>query len=186
MKKVDVSELQGPLKDFFEQLSGKNGRRRFNEFKLWLKNVETGSIFSFLRITCISAQSAVTTSKKYFRDNGVVYMERNFEDHFLGLKVKAMGEVELAVYKLEEDSLDYPILDKLGEKAEISVSQFQTFLVKNRESSDWFIFYLRGKDGNLWVVRAHWSSDNGGWDVGASSIEISDEWDVGHRVVSLN
>lgn len=39
MKKIEVSELQGPLTEFMQQLSGENGRKRFDEFKLWLKNV---------------------------------------------------------------------------------------------------------------------------------------------------
>ena len=39
MKKIEVSELQGPLTEFMQQLGGENGRKRFDEFKLWLKNV---------------------------------------------------------------------------------------------------------------------------------------------------
>jgi hypothetical protein len=38
-KQVEVSELQGPLREFMEQIGGQNGRARFDEFKLWLKNV---------------------------------------------------------------------------------------------------------------------------------------------------
>lgn len=39
MKKVDVSELRGPLTELMEQVGGQNGRTRFDEFKLWLKGV---------------------------------------------------------------------------------------------------------------------------------------------------
>lgn len=42
MKKVEVSELQGPLGEFYQQIGGANGRERFEEFKLWLKKVTVG------------------------------------------------------------------------------------------------------------------------------------------------
>lgn len=39
MKKVEVSEMQGPLTELMNQIGGENGRCRFDEFKLWLKRV---------------------------------------------------------------------------------------------------------------------------------------------------
>lgn len=39
MKKIEVSELQGPLTELMDQIGGANGRQRFREFKLWLKGV---------------------------------------------------------------------------------------------------------------------------------------------------
>jgi len=39
MKKVEVSELRGPLIELMDQIGGQNGRERFDEFKLWLKSV---------------------------------------------------------------------------------------------------------------------------------------------------
>lgn len=41
MKKVEVSELQGPLTELMSQLGGANGHQRLHEFKLWLKGVAT-------------------------------------------------------------------------------------------------------------------------------------------------
>ena len=112
------------------------------------------TILTLLRTVRIAAQPAVTTSEDYFKEAGVVVMWDNFKAQFLGLEVPATDEVELAVRKLEEGSLDAPILAELGEKAETSVSQFKAFLAENRKSQEWFIFYLRGKDGNLWAVHA--------------------------------
>lgn len=39
MKKIEVSELQGPLTELMSQIGGANGRQRLHEFNLWLKKV---------------------------------------------------------------------------------------------------------------------------------------------------
>ena len=142
------------------------------------------SILTFLRAVVIPAQPAVTTSKEYFEEAGVRSMGSNFESQFLGLEVGATEDAELAVRKLEEASLDAPILAELGDKAEISVSQFRAFLAENRESQEWFIFYLKGRDGELWAVDADWLVVCGGWGVDADSVSDPDRWDRGRQVVS--
>jgi len=186
MKKIDVSELQGPLTELLQQFGGERGHERFDEFKLWLKKVATVTLLTLLRTVRIAAQPAVTTSEEYFKEAGVVVMWDNFKAQFLGLEVGATNNAELAVRKLEEGSLDAPILAELGEKAETSVSQFKAFLAENRKSQEWFIFYLRGKDGNLWAVYAYWYSDYGGWHVNADEVTNPDRWFAGHQVVSRN
>jgi len=182
---VSVNEMQGPLKDFFEQLSGRNGRARFEEFKLWLKKVEK-KLLTHICTLHIPAQPASTTSKEYFEEAGVRYFWSNFESQFFGLEVEATGPIELAISKLNKDSFDGPVLTELGDMAEISVSQFREFLATNRKSPEWFIFYLRGRDGNLWAVIADWYSDNDGWDVRAGSVEDPSRWRAGDHVVSRN
>ena len=142
------------------------------------------SILTFLRTVRLPAQPAITTSEDYFKEAGVVWMGDGFKAQFLGLEVGAIEETELAVRRLEEVSLDAPILAELGEKAEISVSQFHTFLAANRESQKWFIFYLKGEDENLWAVSADWGVDDGGWRVDAYSVARPVRWYLGHRVVS--
>ena len=151
----------------------------------WAK-VVVDSILTFLRAVRIAAQPAAKTSKEYFSEAGVRWMGDNFKAQFMGLEVAAVGKAELAVRKLEQDSLDAPILAELGDKAEISVSQFRAFLAENRESPEWFIFYLRGKDGNLWAVRAHWSAAYGGWFVDAASVECPARWYAGSQILSRN
>jgi len=141
------------------------------------------TIFTFLRTVRIAAQPAVTTSKEYFEGAGVKWTGSNLESQFYGLEVLAVGESRLAVHILEQNSLDAPIMAELGNKAEISVSQFRAFLDGNRGSSEWFIFYLRGKDGNLWAVGAGWDG-GGGWSVGAHSVERPGRWGAGGRVLS--
>jgi len=149
-------------------------------------NVVFETILTLIRTVKVAAQPAITTSKEYFKEAGVVLTGSNFENQFYGLEVAATDEAELAVRKLEQDSLDAPILTELGDKAETSVSQFRAFLAENRESTEWFIFYLRGKDGQLWAVDAGWSADSGGWRVRASSVSDPGRWSAGRQVVSRN
>ena len=148
--------------------------------------VVVSSILTLLRTARIVAQPAVTTSKKYFEEAGVKLVGSNFEAQFYDLEVPATGEAELAVRKLEQNSLDAPILTELGEKAEISVSQFRAFLLANHGSSEVFIAYLRGNDGNLWAVRASWYAGYGGWSVFANSVARPFRWFAGHQVLSRN
>ncbi|MBI1974677.1 MAG: hypothetical protein HYS51_02440 [Candidatus Zambryskibacteria bacterium] len=144
------------------------------------------TILTFLRTFSIAAQPAITTSKEYFEEAGVKWTGDNFKAQFLGLEVPETAETELAIHKLEQASLDAPILAERGDKAETAVSQFKVFLAKNRKSSEWFIFYLRGRDGNLWAVHAYWDTGDGGWDVRAHSVTYPYSWDAGRRVVSRN
>lgn len=181
---VSFSEMKGPLGELADQCSPENGgRERFDEFKLWLKKVST-RLLVLLRTVPISAQSAVTTSEEYFEGAGVKFMGSNFRAQFLGLEVGATSSVELKVQELTVASKDIPILYELGDQAENSVSQFRAFLAENRNSSEWFIFYLRGKDGNLWAVGAFWHSVHRGWRVRANSVTRRFGWLVGGRVVS--
>lgn len=143
-------------------------------------------LLTLLRTVEIPAQPKLVTSKEYFEEAGVRWMGNNFHAQFLGLEVPATGPSTLKVEKLEKDSLDTEILAKLGDKAEISIQEFKTFLATNRESSGWFIFYLRGKDGNLWAVGVHWRAGYGGWYVSAFSVTSPNGWDADNQVVSRN
>ena len=144
------------------------------------------SILIFLRSVKVSAQPAVITSEEYFKEAGIGWMGNNFKAQFLGLEVPATGEAELNVHKLEEGSVDGPIITELGgeEKAKISVSQFSAFLKDNRGSAEWFLFYLIGKDGKLWAVSARWLDSDRVWSVGARSVRYPDGCRAGRQVLS--
>jgi len=144
------------------------------------------SILEFVRTVRVDAQPTVTTSKQYFEEAGVRWTGENFKDQFLGLEVSETGEIELVVRKLTEDSPDALILAELGDKAETPVSTFRAFLNANRGSSEWFIFYLKGKDGNLWAVYAFWFVEYVGWYVIAYSVSDPLWWFAGYRAVSRN
>ena len=141
------------------------------------------SILTLLRTVRVSAQPTITASEEYFNEAGVVLANDTFQTEFYGLEVLATEEAELAVRKLEEESFDAPILAELRDKAEISASQFRAFLAANRESREWFIFYLSGRNG-LWAVDARWLVDDGGWGVIADSVAGPLGWYQGVHVVS--
>lgn len=130
------------------------------------------------------AQPTITTSESYFEGAGVVLMRDSFKAQFIDLEVLASQARGLSVDKLVENSPDALILLQLGDKAEIPVSQFNDFLSKHRESTERFVFYLRGKDGNLRSVSASWSARRLGWVVYATPVELDSPWDAGIRIVS--
>ena len=117
----------------------------------------TAKILNLLRTMPVPIQTAITT-EEYLREAGVVSMGSNFRTQFLGLEIGELAE--LAVHELIEASLDAPILAELGDKAEISISQFRVFLSANRKSREWFVF--------------------------ASSVDYPNGWYADYQVVSRN
>lgn len=176
----------GQLNALVKNLGGEKVARGILDgtVKFVVSSVE--NFLTLLRTVRIPAQPAVTTSKEYFKEAGVVITGSNFENQFYGLEVTATEEAKLAVRRLERDSPSVPILTELGDKAETNVSQFRAFLAENRKSTEWFIFYLRGKDGSLWAVGARWDVGGGGWRVSAGSVGGPTRWRAGGRVVSRN
>ena len=144
---------------------------------------------TMVRTAQVHVTQFTTTSEDYFKEAGVFWMGDSFQAQFLGLEITVQESVELAVHQvhqLTENLPDKEILAELGDKAKISVSWFRAFLNTNRESREWFVFYLVGKDGNLWAVNAHWDTDDGGWHVRADSVKFSIRWIAGSYVVSRN
>jgi len=165
---------------------------RMGGFENWLRfaggqgKIVFDTILAFLRTQLIAPLAAITASEEYFGEVEVKWMGDNFKAQFLGLELPCTERAEMKVAKLEKSSLDALILAELGDKAEITVSQFREFLGCNCASPEWFIFYLRGKDGNLWAVLASWSAGGGGWRVEALSVADPDGWLADGRVVSRN
>lgn len=133
---------------------------------------------------------AKVTSEEYFDQAGVKWMGSNFKTQFLGLTIQVLQKNNLAIRKLEVNSKDGPIFKELGKKAKISISEFHAFLSANRESKEWFIFYMEGNDGNLWAVGAYWrfadvdGVGDVGWRAHAGPVALPGPWFAGHQVVS--
>ena len=165
------------------KLGGEDGAEAFLRGELEVVRKKTLTV---VRKVNVAAQPPVTTSEEWFKEAGVGLMGDNFKAQFLDLEVPATEEAEFTVRKLEQASVDDPIIKELGgkEKAEILPSQFRAFLATNRESPEWFIFYLKGKDGNLWAVDARWRDFSRDWRVRAGSLDDPVEWGGGHRVLS--
>lgn len=178
------SELSlGQIEAIVNKLGGMEGVQRLLSGKV---EMVLKSILTFIRTIVIPAQSAVTTSKQYFEEAGVKWTGDNFEAQFLGLEVEAVDETTLSINKLSENSLDESILTELDDKAETTPSQFKEFLSQNKKSEEYFLFYMKGKDGGLWAVSADWRVGDGGWDVSAGSVRDPGRWGAGFRVVSRN
>lgn len=162
------------------------GMQNFLRFIAGSGEIVFDSIFRYLRKVTLSAQPALTTSGKYFEDARVVWMSRNFQEQFFSLEVPSLSSADFIVRRLEQNSLDAPIIAELGgeEKAETSASHFTDFLKKNAGLTELLIFYLRGKDGNFWAVAPNWNAAYGGWLVNAYSVSSPREWGAGYRVVS--
>jgi len=173
----------GQVEAVWNKLGGEDGVNRFLADKV---KIIVQSILTLLRMETISTQPAVTTSEKYFQDAGVKWANDTFKNQFLGIKVEGVEEVTLSIHKLDEASLDAPILTELGDKAETPISTFREFLRENHKSQEWFIFYLRGKDENLWAVSAYWRAERDGWFVHAHSVADLRGWDASRQVVSCN
>lgn len=122
------------------------------------------------------------------------YMWDDFKSHFFGKTEENIGDLTVAVHKLEKDSLDKPILEELEEKAEISLAQFVELLKQQSQGQEgtllvngWAnIAYIRDKKGNLWAVDAGWDSADRYWHVNAYSVEIPRDWSAGGQVLSCD
>jgi len=144
---------------------------------------QTGSL-KLVRIFDVPSQPAFVTSVGSFQDAEVKSFGANFESMFVGLEVGSVETTSLTVHRVTGDGLlDKKVRDILGGKAELGISRFLAFLVEYRKSSEWFLCYLEGRDGNLWPVNARWYADNDGWFVRYVS-DTNPSWLKGVHVIS--
>ena len=89
MKKVEVSELQGPLTELMDQIGGQNGRARFDEFKLWLKGVVLTALEALIDLAVPCKLPFTSAERVSPAKTGVVKLERRGDDLCLdGKKIK--------------------------------------------------------------------------------------------------
>lgn len=131
----------------------------------------------------IPPQPSVFISRGSFEEVGVKTFGAQFESLFTGFEVGAVGAIVLAVHVLTEDSPDADVRPELGKHVEVSVSHFLAFLAGHRGSTEWFLSYLKGRDGNLWPVNARWFVSSNGWFVRYISTE-NPNWLKGVHVIS--
>lgn len=139
-----------------------------------------------VREITLDGRPAFTTTEQSFTDAGVKWMNDDFKSQFIGLEVAESVEVTFVVSKLNEHSHHAPIISELGgsEKVEASTVHFIDLLNRNKQSREYFILWLRGKDGNLWTVNAFWSVGAEGWLVPADSTSRRSKWRLGSSIVS--
>jgi len=137
-----------------------------------------------VRTVPVSGYEKFVAKDHFTKDNLQVkfwYFGDNFTNHFLPKVEGPCAPETLAVYKLEQASLDDPIRQELGDRQEITLGQFYQFL--GTQDSGWFVAYIRDARGNLWAVDARWDSGYG-WDVNANSVTNPHRWPAARRVVS--
>lgn len=112
--------------------------------------------------------------------------------NFRALVEEEVGNASITVHTLHKDWLDVPIVEALGENAEIKFGQFLDLLRRqsNGEPGPLLvnghanIAYIRDVKGELWAVDARWSSRDCGWHVEANSVLSRFRWHAGSRVIS--
>lgn len=128
---------------------------------------------------------------KNIDDVPIAWLGENFRKHFLNKKEENVSEAELKAQKLLEDSVDSPILKKLGgkKKVKIFLANFWEALKQKTENQEtgWVFGYILADENDLdtlWAVIASRSSVGLGWNVYAFSVEDPLPWNAGFLVVS--
>jgi len=120
----------------------------------------------------------------------ISWIGSNFQEWFFGKTEEPVAATELRYAKLTRSSLDAPILEELGDKAEASLSQMYALMARQANGQEgvlltngWAnIFYVRDINGGLRAVGVVWGGD--GWGVGASSVTDQRRWRDDNRVFS--
>lgn len=168
-----------------------------------IEPIETGTVSKLLEpfgiaLLTVGKKFAVADHFKFDTSEGALVKIGNifgeFEPWFLGKTEELVGETRLVLnyQRLCKESLDQPILDELGDLAQVSLSavwellklqshgQGGVLLTNGRAN----IFYVRDINGTLRSVSVWWSADYGYWNVGAFSVKCRDKWHSDERVFS--
>ena len=122
----------------------------------------------------------------------IFFLGDNFQEWFGSKTEEPMEETEVRYAKLMKPSLDAPILEELGDKAEASLSQMYALMARQANGQEgvlltngWAnIFYVRDINGELSAVYVVWHGR--GWFVGAHSVTRPGRWRDGRQVFSRN
>lgn len=153
------------------------------------------SILALLGTIVIPAQKKFVVRDNFKIDKaGIGYLGENFKNRFFGKTEEATPEVTLRYHKLNESSLDGPILAELGDKTETTLANlFSLLSLQARGQSGVLstngyanIFYVRDCQGELRAVLASWSSGYGYWYVFAFTVTDPYGWRAGLQVFSRN
>ena len=139
----------------------------------------------------VSEKCVVDTSRK--AKVKISFLGNNFRAWMLGKVEEPGGETVLRHARLTKNSVDKPILDELGDKAETALTDIFAMMMEqpNGEKEGNLladgpanIFYVRNINGVLRAVDVYWY--DGGWYVNAYSVENPYTWYAGYRVFSRN
>jgi hypothetical protein len=155
------------------------------------------SILDFVTAVSLPAEPRFVAREKFVVNTSdsaevkIVFIWDGFAP-FLDAVEEQVAEAEIAVHKLEKDSLDKSILEELGDKARITLSQFYAMLLRQGNGQPGALLtngyaniaYIEGFE--KLVVYAYWNAGSGGWSVSAYSVTNPRGWGTGGQVLSRN
>ncbi len=169
MSKVHVSEMQGPLTELFQQVGGENGRKRFEDFKLWLKNVAVQTLEGMIDLSQLCKLPFSDAERVSPTKTGVVKLEKRGDDLYLdGKKIELFrssgqeGDRYIVGHELRKElearggNLSAKVLDYLEGHPELWPESWKT----DADGNTIYIWFwddiFRGSDGGLYVRCGYW------------------------------
>lgn len=142
----------------------------------------------------VSANKRFVSDDKAAKRANVGYRSDQFKRLFGDKVEQNVSAATVAVHSLEKESMNSPILAKLGEKAQLPLAYLFELMEKQSNGQQGKlltngyanIVYAVGNDGNIWAVGARWHSRCRDWGVCARSVEVPDPWRAGGRILSCD
>jgi len=171
MNKVHVSEIQGPLTELFQQVGGENGRKRFEEFKLWLKNVAVQTLEGLIDLSQLCKLPFNGAERVSPAKSGIVKLERRADALYLdGKKIELFrsssqeGDRYIVGHELRKElearggNISAKVLDYLEEHPELWPESWK----KDGDGSTIYIYFWDDifrnlANGNLYVRFGYWN-----------------------------
>lgn len=158
---------------------------------------EVKKILTLVAIVKVAAVEHFVAAEK-FREGKttdgvkIAWLGDNFKTNFLGKTEEGIKEAELKIHKLDQNLLDAPIMNELGDTAETTLAHLWELLKRQPKGEEgellvngWAnIAYIRDGSGELWAVNSRWRAGSGGWHVEALSVTHPLRWYAGSQVVS--
>lgn len=183
----------GQIEAIVNKLGGMEGVQRFLAGSI---EVVVKKILTLVTTVRIAAGGRFVVAEKFRigETDGVkiAWLGDNVKTNFLDKIEENVKAAELKIHRLEQDSLDAPIIAELGDVAETTLADFWELLKKQGLGQKGGLLtngyaniaYIRDTNDGLWAVRARWRADDGGWSVEARSVADPDGWFAGNQVVS--
>lgn len=130
--------------------------------------------------------------KNALKDANVGWTGDNFKKFFLGNVEEDVADATVAIHRLEQSSLDAPIMAQLADRTEINLAHLLELLKKQSKGEDGVLLtngsanvaYIKGSDDNVWAVSAYWDSGSRDWGLGVGSVEDPFRWNAGSQILS--
>lgn len=120
----------------------------------------------------------------------VLWIGRNFRQHFLGKTEVNVRPTEIGIHRLRRSARDPSIIAGIGERHETRLAHVWWMLSRQPNGQTGAlalhgvpnVFYVRAVDGTLWAIDVVWSG--AGWEIGASAIDDPRPWGAGRQIMS--